>query len=84
MFSAVFHQVEDGDGGQVSQEHEHLPPLDRPAHSLTTLENLRLNQKLGTITLEKQFSTFPTSHRGQQAFGRPPEVVEVVAGEQRG
>ena len=56
MFVAVLHLAEDGDGDQVGHKYKHLPPLDRPANSLTALQNLQINQKLGTIALEEELA----------------------------
>ena len=89
----MFHQVEDGDGDQVGHKHEHLPPLDRPANSLTALQNLQINQKLGTIALEEElagrvlyFANFFEKMGKHLCFGLPAVVVSVqeVTGVRRG
>ena len=84
MFFAVFHQVEDGDGDQVGHKHKHLPPLDRPANSLTALQDLQINQKLGTIALEEElagsvlyFANFFEKLGKHLCFGLPAVVVSV-------
>ena len=75
MFSAVFHQVEDGDGAQVGQKHEHLPPLDRPANSLTAPQGLQVSQKLARSI--PYFANFFEKMGNHLCFGLPAVVEDV-------